>query len=92
MAELVRDHASEEQHDEDHAVERRRLPAEPPVRAGDPDEKKQKGDVNAHHRAGDHGDGNGPEHRELRGGWSNQMVGSIAAIPSFRLVSSCRPL
>ena len=66
MAELVRDHASEQQHDEDHAIERRRLPAEPPMRAGDPDEKQQKGDVNAHHRAGDHGDGDRPEHERLR--------------------------
>jgi len=66
MAELVREHAGEQEDDEQHAIERRCLSAELPLRARDPDQKEQKGDVDAHHRAGDHGNGKGPEHGHLR--------------------------
>src|SRR3954447_25920605 len=52
------------------------LSTEPPMRAGDPDEKQQEGDVDAHHRAGDHGNRKRPEHRRLR----EEMVRSDAGV------------
>ena len=63
-------HAGEHQHEEHDTFERRLAPADPPLCRPDPDQEEQKGHMDAHHRAGDSDDGDGPEHEDLRQGAS----------------------
>ena len=66
MAELVRQDAGKSRRMKSTPSMAASRPPSAPVAAADPDEEEQERDVHAHHRAGDGGDRDGPEHRCLR--------------------------
>jgi hypothetical protein len=65
VAELVQQHAQEQERDEQHARHRRVPSALQVVRGGNPKEEQQKGDVQANHGAFHRADGDRPAHVTL---------------------------